>query len=265
VAYFNSGSDQVEEYEYKKVLEILEGPSPWHDYIRPNLDLVRQTVASGNFHIVSSGKFDQVMKALGGEVPGAIGVTNKQTGEITMKEWGLNSGRSYLLAVLHECVHLVSHPPEQGKPHSTAWGHLGGGLLEGMVECVTEDILKAQKLALPSEDSGMIGYQGGATGIAREILNNFSVPFFARVLFKGNGEQLKAMMDFLYSPVGWVRIKNLITIKRFDGARMEMTRLRKQEDDRRNQALQGTLQQLRAQAAQRELTKTLLDVVMKLP
>jgi hypothetical protein len=261
VAYFNSGSDRVQEYEFKNVLEVLEGPSPWRESIRPNLAIARQKVPPGSFHIVSSGKFDQVMTSLGGPNPDAIGVTDKQTGEINLREWGPGSDRSYLLAALHECVHLVSHPAEQGKPHSTAWTHLGPELLEGMVECVTEDILNAQRLALPSGNSGMLGYQGGAAGIAREILNNFSVPFFSRVLFQGNGEQLRAVMDFIYSPVGWVRIKNLITIQRFDSARMEMARLRTQEEDKRNKALQGT----RAQAAQQKLAKTLFDIMLNLP
>lgn len=264
MAYFNSGSDRVQQYEFKEVLALLDAPSPWREYIRPNLATVRSKMSSDTFQVVSSAKFDEVMTGLGGTNSGAIGVTDKQTGRITMKEWGPNSERTYLLAALHECVHLVSHPAEQGKPHSTAWMHLGSGLLEGMVECVTEDILAAQRLALPSADSGMLGYQDGKSAIAREFLTNASVPFYGRVLFNGNGEQLRAVMDFIYSPVGWKRIKDMITVGWIRDARNQMVRLRAQEEDKRNQAIKATQQQMRAQQ-QQQLAKTLFDVILHLP
>lgn len=236
MAYFNSGSDRVEEYEFKEILAVLEGPSPWREYIRPNLAIAKSKLPLGSFKIVSGARFDNVLASMGGPNPGATGVTDKQTGEITMKEREPDSGRSYLLAVLHECVHLVSHPAEQGKPHSTARMYLGAGLLEGMVECVAEDILGAQRLDLPSAGSGMLGYQDGASGIAREFLSNASVPFYARALFGGNGDQLKAVMDFIYSPIGWRRIRDLITIGRIRDARAQMVQLRAQEEDKRNKA-----------------------------
>lgn len=261
MASFSSGSDRVQEYEFKEVLAVLEGPSPWREYISANLAIARSKISSSTFRIVSSDKFDEVLTSLNTDDPKAVGVTNKQTGEITMKEWGPNSGRSYLLAVLHECVHLVSDPAAQGKPHSTAYGQLGGGLLEGMVECVAEDILTAQKLPLPSANSGMLGYADGASGIAREFLTNFSVPFFARVLFQGNGDQLLAVMNFIYSSAGWARVKGLISAGHIRDARDLMTRMRADEEDKRNKALRATQQQIQQQV----LAKKLHDIILHLP
>ena len=261
MASFSSGSDRVQDFEFNDVLAILEGPSPWREYIRTNLAIARTKISSSSFRIVSSDKFDAVLSSLNMEDPKAVGVTNKQTGEITMKEWGLNSGRSYLLAVLHECVHMVSDPAAQGRAHSTAYGQLGGGLLEGMVECVAEDILTSQRLPLPSADSGMLGYADGVSAIARELLTNFSVPFFARVLFQGNGDQLLAVMNFIYSSAGWAQAKSLISAGRIRDARDLMTRMRADEDDKRNKALRATQQQIQQQV----LAKKLHDIILHLP
>jgi hypothetical protein len=266
LAYFSSGSEFVHEHEFKNVLEVLEGPSRWRDYIRPNLAIARAKISSKTFKIVSRGKFDEVLAGLGNPVPDAAGVTNKLAGEITMKEWGDDSSKTYLLAALHECVHWVSHPAEQGKPHSTAFATLGSGLLEGVVECVTEDILNAQGLTLPSDRSGMRGYTEGIAAIAREFLDHSSVPFYARALFQGNGDQLTAVYNFIYSEVGWKLIRNVISAGRLQDARQLMTRFRSQEENKRNKALITTQQQIRTRLQQQQIVaKALFDIIIHLP
>jgi hypothetical protein len=140
-----SAEERIREEDFEAVLRVLAGPSPWQRYISEGLRVARQNIPRRAFRVASSKEFEQTMRALGqqGDLGHIPGVTDKRTGIITMQEFfGVNSQATYLGAALHEAVHLVSHPPGRaGRQHSTAWGIVGEGLLEGLVECVTIDIL----------------------------------------------------------------------------------------------------------------------------
>lgn len=154
-----------------------------------------------------------------------------------MQQWG-RVDTTYLSAALHECVHLVSHPATQGVEHSTALAPLGFGLLEGLVEVVTEDILLDQKISLAG---GKLRGHQQRVPVVRELLKTMSIVPFARTLFQGDDAQLTALMEAIYSRAGWQNIRNITTANRPDMVLRLMTesRARKAEEDSR--ALEATM------------------------
>jgi hypothetical protein len=155
--------------------------------------------------------------------PDAAGVTDKMHSKIIMKEWG-DSRSSYLLAVLHECVHLISDPASGGTRSSTAHSYLGGGLLEGLVEVITEDILADQGIPLP-RDPGMMGHPQRVP-IVRELMEQSDPSLWGWLLFRGNP---RVVNDFIkvYSLAGWTRIKNMAILNMTERAINEIRRLSK--------------------------------------
>jgi hypothetical protein len=242
---FRSAEDRIYEDGFEAVLAVLAGASRWQAYIRENLRVARQNLPRRPFRIVSSKEFAQTMQALGdgGDIAHIPGVTDKRAGIITMQEYfGVNSRATYLGAALHEAVHLVSHPAGRGsKPHSTAFSILGEGLLEGLVECVTREILSAQGIALAKPDK--LGHQKRVP-VARELIRKFSVPLFARLLFAGDFQQFLTLMNHVYSPPGWVEIKQLTTTDKPDSAIQRMNELSAVEERRRNEELRRRFNQI---------------------
>jgi hypothetical protein len=229
--HFRSAEDRIYEDDFEAVLAVLAGASPWQEYIRDNLRVARRNLPRRPFRIVSSKEFAQTL-GRGGDVGHAAGVTDKRTGIITMLEFfGVNSRATFLGAALHETVHLVSHPAGRGRqPRSTAWPILGEGLLEGLVECITGDILSAQGIALARPDRR--GHQQRAP-VARELLRTHGVPLLARVLFAGDFRQFLMVMNHMYSVVGWTEIKRLTTANNPARAIQRMNELRAVEEQRR--------------------------------
>ncbi len=221
---FSSGSDPVHKSDFSDVLDVLTGPSPWKEYIVPNLKTAKASKRS--FDVLEPSKFQTET----GEDAHTPGVTHKIDGSIVMQEWGRKE-TSYLSAVLHECVHWVSAPAQQGAEHSTAWDAMGMGILEGLVECITEDILTAQKISLPS-NTNQRGHQKRVP-IVRELLKTTSVPFFARPLFRGELTQFCLVMEFTYSPIGFKHIKNFAGANATDMALKAIAEWRAREEDRR--------------------------------
>jgi hypothetical protein len=218
VGRFRSGADDVFESNFKDVLDVLGGPSPWQHYIKFNL-MVAQNIApdsvfkDSTFRVESKEDFESDTKKLG-DLGGGIGVTDKKTGSIFLEEWGTDPHHTFLLAALHECVHLVSDPASQGAKWSTAHQHLKGGLLEGFVEAVTEDILTAQNISLP--EVGMRGHQERLT-IVRALMdskNPQDVQLWGRLLFQGNWPPFVDRMTCIFSPKDWEAIKNLAVLRR---------------------------------------------------
>jgi hypothetical protein len=245
---FRSAEDRIYEDGFEAVLAVLAGASRWQEYIRENLRVARQNVPRRPFRIVSGKEFAQTMQALGdgGDVAHIAGVTDKRAGVITMQEFfGVNSRATYLGAALHEAVHLVSHPAGRGRTqHSTAFSILGEGLLEGLVECVTREILSAQGIALAK--SGMLGHQRRVP-VARELIRNFKVPLLARVLFAGDFQQFMTLMNHVYSPAGWAEIRRLTTANDPNRAIQRMNELSAVEERRRNEELRRRFNQISRQ------------------
>lgn len=228
---YSSGGDPVQDFEFGDVLDVLGGRSPWQSYIAPNLQIAKSSPKS--FTVLDTDAFKQ-KTGYGTSVPG---VTYKKTGDIIMQQWGA-AGRTYLGAALHECVHLVSDPARQGTPDSTALLPLGMGLLEGLVEAITEDILTAQGMSLASDR--MRGHQKRAP-IVRELLKTTSIPFFARVLFQGDSAQFNMVMEYIYSKAEWNRIRAFATAERTQDALqlMQKARAAQEADQNRKAAAAG--------------------------
>ena len=129
--------------DFKDVAALVAGESRWRQYIGKNIEVANDSIKTHIFKIVSSSEFEKL-----GQDSEAAGITYKQSGTITLVEYfGVNSRAAFLVAALHEFVHLVSHPAKQGVSQSSAKGFLGEGLHEGLAQVVTEDILAAQKIA----------------------------------------------------------------------------------------------------------------------
>jgi hypothetical protein len=242
---FRSAEDRIYEDGFEAVLAVLAGVSPWQEYIHGNLRLARQNLPRRPFRIVSGKEFAETMKALGrgGDIAHTPGVTDKRAGIITMLEFfGVNSRATFLGAALHETVHLVSHPAGRGRlPHSTAWPILGEGLLEGLVECITRDILSAQAIALARPSKR--GHEPRVP-VARVLLRNVGVPLLARVLFAGDFHQFVMVMNHTYSPAGWMEIRRLTTANDPAGAIQRMNELRASEEQRHNTELKRLFSQI---------------------
>lgn len=229
---FKKSEDRVDESDFSDILDVLGGgTSTWHEFIVPNLTVARSSPRS--FQVLTVRKFNETT-GYGTDTPG---VTYKQTGAIIMQQWG-REGSTFLSAALHECVHLVSDPAKQGVQDSTALGILGVGLLEGLVEVVTQDVLKDQKIPLPKDT--MRGHPE-RVAIVRELLQTMSVVLLARALFRGDGAQLIAVMEATYSRAGWQNIKNLANAKRKDLAHNVMTTSRRQQEDANKRAIDAAI------------------------
>jgi hypothetical protein len=219
-APFRSAEDRVSEDDFEAVLAVLAGPSPWQQYITPNLKAARANIPGHPFQIVNSGRFTQVMADLGetGDVRNTPGVTDKKRGQITMQdEFGQNSHAARFGHALHETVHLVSHPAGKSpQGRSTVRGMLADGPFEGLVEAVTEDILQEQKIALAQGDQR--GHPKRVP-VVRQLFQTLAqhriapVPFFASALFVGDMtvNQFLMQMHWTFSAGGWAQIQALTT------------------------------------------------------
>ncbi len=239
-----SAEERIYEDDFEKVLAVLTGPSRWQQYIQDNLRVARQNLPRRPFRIVNSKEFAQTMIALGeqGDLSHIAGVTDKRTGIITMQEFfGLNSHATYLGAALHEAVHMVSHPPGRGGvSHSTAFGILGPGLLEGLVECVTREILNANNIAPAGADKR--GHTQRVP-VALALLRQLGVPPLAGLLFEGDFRQFLALAHSLFSVTGWQEIGSLTTANNPRRAIQRMNELRAVQEQKR-------LHELRHQSSQ---------------
>ena len=132
---------------------MLAGASPWQEYIRENLRVARQNLPRHPFRIVGSEEFIRTMSALGegGDMTHIPGVTDKRAGVITMQEFfGRNSHvpRFSGRRSTKRSIWFRTRRGEAGHNAARHRGILGEGLLEGLVECVTRDILTTQGIAL---------------------------------------------------------------------------------------------------------------------
>ncbi len=234
MARFKKGDDPVFENDFSDVIEVLKGKSRWQRFTTVNVDIAKRVsgfkdstlkIDRGTTNSDGTNDFNMDTRALGlsGIPTDAAGVTDKVHNRIVMKEWNVTRG-SYLLAVLHECVHLVSDPAGGGSNHSTAATYLDSGLLEGLVEVVAEDILCDQRIPLPT-DPGLLGHTGRVP-IVRELIAQSDSSLWGWLLFHGNS---KIVQEFCqaYSTRRWDRIKHLATLNMTKQALQEIQELSK--------------------------------------
>jgi hypothetical protein len=150
-----------------------------------------------------------------------------------MEQWNMGTDRKTLLgAALHECVHLVSDPPEQKAKFSTAHAKLGEGLTEGLVELVTRDILTANRITLPGVRK--LGHEQRVQ-VVKYLVSQIRIPLLARVLFLGDDGQFTLVMEFTYSKPGWMAVKAAATSQDAKKVIDLMNDLEKAETEKRRQ------------------------------
>jgi len=94
-----------------------------------------------------------------------------------------NFGKSKVGIALHEAVHLFSHPPgRSNRIRATVYEMLGRGLLEGLTQMVTEDILSTQCIGPMRGD--WQAYKN-LTPIARKFMQALSPRIVADAYFLG--------------------------------------------------------------------------------
>lgn len=184
---FSSASERISQIEddFTGVCEALAGHSRWQEFIRPNIGPALKKYSGRTFNVVSAQTFGQ----RGGLDPDTQGLTDKIKPEIVFVEIWEHSAQTLVVNALHEMVHWVSHPPEQGAK-ITAWGVLGDGLGEGLTHVVTEDIFEDQRIsqhwkAIYSE----------RVAIVRKLIERFGIQPFGEALFRGRYQALKPLLD----------------------------------------------------------------------
>jgi hypothetical protein len=197
---FSTASERISQIEddFTGVCEVLAGRSRWQEFIRPNIGPALKKYFGRTFNIVSAQTFGQ----RGGLDPETQGLTDKVKPEIVFVEIFEHEAQTLVVFALHEMVHWVSHPPEQGH-RLTAWLALDEGLIEGLTQVVTEDIF---------EDQGISQYwkaiYSERVAIVRKLIERFGVQPFGEVLFRGHPQALQPLLD-TYGGQGMQQIKTL--------------------------------------------------------
>ena len=98
--------------------------------------------------IVTEGEFAKAYSGVFGQPPPAHaqGFVDRRNATIFLREFPTrNFNQTKAGLALHEAVHLFSHPPGRSNQlRATVYGLLEEGLLEGLTQIVTDDILAAQ-------------------------------------------------------------------------------------------------------------------------
>lgn len=229
---FTSAEDRVDSDSFKSITAILGGASPWKSFITDALTATLANVPGDVFQVLPPSEY---VTALAKIAPKADpehdpGVTDKPNGQIRMKGYfGTASRESMLGLSLHETVHLISHKPGKGGSHSSAFVFLEEGLLEGLVERVTTDILTAQNIALAS--SKKRGHQERVP-VVDELMSTYGigVPLLGPVLFKGDFDRVFRLMEATFGQDGWREVKRLTTANNPSKAKTRMAELRAAEE-----------------------------------
>lgn len=243
---FSSAEDRVDSDAFDDIKAVLTGESPWKGWLRPATEAAMKVVPNRVFEVLPPEEYKKVLatlepKANPNDTPG---VTNKKAGRIHMSGYfGTKSREAMLGHSLHEAVHLVSHQSGVStQPHSSAIGVLGEGLLEGVVELITTEILNAQGIALAAAKRR--GHQERVQ-VVEEWMRSYEVTreMLAPPLFRGNSEQLYRLTEAAFTAAGWLEIKRLATDNNPGAAIRRMGELRAAEEKAHPGAWRTRLQQ----------------------
>jgi hypothetical protein len=145
---FSSAERNITEKDAPVIFSILTGPSPWQSYLQRNLAAHKKDLPARPMRIVTEGEFAKSYRGVFGQPPpaDAQGFVDRRNARIFLREFpARNFNQTKAGLALHEAVHLFSHPPGRSNQlRATVYGLLEEGLLEGLTQIVTEDILAAQ-------------------------------------------------------------------------------------------------------------------------
>lgn len=226
-APITNGGEFIRESDSDKVLNILLGPSPYHDYIQAVLTAQGAPKLPRKFlRIVSSP--DEVPEHLRGRF---VAVDNKIVGGTIDR----GTGTIYLLPApgrrddtrlefaLHEAVHLFANPFMSLVDESTFQTRYGRsctpgtdvgsfqrkycfGLGEGATQVITEQIMEAQGISKYSSDRPYKEF----TPPVLELIKIFSLDRFARAYFWGAVKEFTEAMELRWGNA-WRSVANFTT------------------------------------------------------
>jgi hypothetical protein len=192
------------------ILTILGGPSPWQQFLQRNLTSHRRTLPSKPIRICDEREFaDSYRKVHGEPAPAnAQGFVNRRSGMMILKEFPQRSIRKSKLGIaVHEAVHLFSHPPgKSNQIRATVYDMLGRGLLEGLTQVVTEDILSTQCIS-PMRDDWQ-AYKKLAP-IARKFTQALSPRIVAEAFFLGAINPLHNLIRIKWTFASFVKLREM--------------------------------------------------------
>lgn len=192
------------------ILGILGGPSPWQPYLQRNLASHRRTLPAKPIRICDEREFAGGYRRVYGEsAPAdAQGFVDRRNGMMILKEFPQRSiGKSKLGIALHEAVHQFSHPPgRSNRIRATVYEILGRGLLEGLTQMVTDDILSTQCISPMRPD--WQAYKK-LTPIARKFMQALSPRTVADAYFLGAINPLHDLIRVKWTFASFVRLREL--------------------------------------------------------
>jgi hypothetical protein len=210
---FDSAERDVTEQHAPHILTILGGRSPWQQYLQRNLAAFRATLPAKPMRICDAGEFARAYSRIFRESSpvDAQGFVDRRNGLMILKEFPLrNFGKTKVGLALHEAVHLFSHPPGRSNSlRATSYGLLNEGLIEGITQMVTDDILAEQEIS-PMRERWQ-AYQL-LTPIAREFVRSFS-PLVGEAYFNGAVVPLFNAIQARWTMPGFQRVVDLANRK----------------------------------------------------
>jgi hypothetical protein len=260
VMAFKSAEERVDEDAFDSVWAVLIGDSSWKEFITPAADITKKNLPKRPFRVVPPAEYAPELAALdkSADPNDTPGVTDKRKGIVWVQGFfGTKSREGMMGHALHELVHLVSH--KQGmsdQDMSTAKTALGSGLLEGLVELITTDILTTQKIKLA--ESNHRGHQKRVP-VVQDLMATYGIggSILGPALFRGETERLIRITEVAFSTAGWMEIKRLTTSDNPEGAKRRMAELRAKEE----KANPGAFDTRKKQAGPAKLTPPTIRVV----
>lgn len=216
---FSSAERDITDKDAAPILTILGGPSPWQQFLQQNLATHRRTLPAKPIRICDEREFASSYRRVHQEAPSADtqGFVDRRNGMMILKEFPIgNIGKSKVGIAVHEAVHLFSHPPgKSNRIRATAFSLLGPGLLEGITQMVTDDILRTQ--CISAMRSQWQPYKE-VTAIARRFLASFSQPVVGNAYFQGDINQLLNLIQIKWTERWYVRLRDLADRKQMKAA-----------------------------------------------
>ena len=192
------------------ILGILGGPSPWQTYLQSNLAAHRRDLPAKPIRVCDEGEFAGGYRRVYGQpAPAdAQGFVDRRNAMMILKEFPQrNFGKSKVGIALHEAVHLFSHPPGRSNHvRATVFALLEHGLLEGLTQMVTDDILSTQCIS-PLRDRWQ-PYKK-LTPIARRFMQALSPRIVADAYFLGRVNPLIDLIRIKWTTPSFVRLREL--------------------------------------------------------
>jgi hypothetical protein len=212
---FSSAERNITEKDASIIFRILGGLSPWQYYLQRNLTAHMKDLPGRPMQIVTDGEFAKKYKGIFGQAPpaNAQGFVDRRNATIYLREFpAKNFNQTKAGLALHEAVHLFSHPPGKSNAlRATTYALLEEGLLEGLTQIITEDILAAQCIRpLRTEWQAYQEY----IPVARRFVQVFTPAVVADAYFNGIVNPLINAITRRWTVAEFVKVRRLTNQKK---------------------------------------------------